>query len=200
MHGKGRVLALITMMRNHPLGGVALFMGITLLFHGLWRVGRPLFEEASWYLALADVTTQQAYLASAWIIERVLGDAVVRLDAICTFRMTADGLAEPVTRFLIIDHTCSGLKQFYQALVLFLLYPGPRKHKPWFIPGVIVAMHLTNILRIVILGITMLHAYQHWDFVHDWVVRPMFYVVLFGLWVLWEQRFSISPAEARRPR
>ncbi len=186
----------IKKLRKHPLAGVALFMAITIVFHVLWRLGRPWFEEASWYLALADFTTQQAYLAAAWINDLLIGDAITRLDQVCTFRLEGARAGEGIfTGHLIIDHTCSGLKQFYQALVLFLVYPGPWKHKLWYIPAAILVMHVTNILRIVALSFTMLYTYQHWDFVHDWVVRPGFYVVLFGLWVLWEEKFRRKDAK-----
>ena len=165
-------------------------MAITVAFHVLWRLTLPWFEDASWYVALADFTTQQAYLAAAWLNDMLIGDAIIRIDESCTFHLEgARDAGRIFTGHLIIDHSCSGLKQFYQAIVLFLLYPGPRKHKLWYIPVAILVMHVTNILRIVALSFTMLHAYQHWGFVHDWVVRPGFYVVLFGLWLLWEERF-----------
>jgi len=176
--------------RRHPLWGVALFMGITVAFHVLWRLTLPWFETAAWYVALADFTTDQAYLAAAWINDLLLGESITRIDESCTFRLEGAREGDRIfTGHLIIDHSCSGLKQFYQAIVLFLLYPGPRKHKLWFIPVAILVMHVTNILRIVALSFTMLYAYQHWDFVHDWVVRPGFYVVLFGLWMVWEEKF-----------
>ncbi len=105
-----------------------------------------------------------------------------------TFVFHAASPAGTQIRQLIIDHTCSGLKQFYQAFFLFLLYPGPWKHKAWFIPMAVAVMHLVNVFRIVVLSLVMLHAYHQWDIIHDWVVRPMFYVVLFGLWVWWDQR------------
>jgi exosortase/archaeosortase family protein len=82
-----------------------------------------------------------------------------------------------------------GLKQFYQAFFLFLLYPGPWKHKLWYIPLAILVMHLVNVFRVVALSLVMVHAYPHWDLMHDWVLRPFFYVVLFALWVVWNERF-----------
>ena len=179
-------------IREHPLGGVALFMAITLVFHLLWRLGRPVFEEGALFLSLADFTTERVYLAAAWVNERIMGEAIQRMDAICTFQIAGEAAGQPFTGRLIVDHSCSGLKQFYQALVLFLLYPGQWKHKLWYIPLAIFVMHIINILRIIVLSLTMQHAYQHWDLVHDWVVRPLFYVVLFALWVMWDKHFSSS--------
>lgn len=177
-----------------PLWDVFLFAAITIVFHVLWRLGRDWFEASSLYLSLSDFTTHIVYLSAAWMNERVIGLELLRLDAVCSFRFLDGGLPPEgrVTGTLIVDHTCSGLKQFYQAFFLFLLYPGPWRHKLWYIPLAIVVMHLLNVFRVVALSLVMVHAYQHWDFMHDWVLRPFFYVVLFALWVVWNERFRGS--------
>ncbi len=179
----------------------------TWLGEHLWQVFTNIYKT------MADFATRQAYLAAAAVNELLMGDNFEQLEgggleqmsgvnfepptdnnvnnpanANSTFVFHAISPAGTQTRQLIIDHTCSGLKQFYQAFFLFLLYPGPWKHKTWFIPMAIAVMHLVNIFRIVVLSLAMLHAYHHWDVIHDWVVRPMFYVVLFGLWMWWDQR------------
>ena len=169
-----------------------MFMVILLVFHGLWRLGRPWFEETAWFMAMADVATRWVYVASARVNEIILGGVMTRLDAVNTFRFDITAGGETLVRHLIIDHTCSGLKQFYQAFFLFLLYPGSARHKLWYIPMALVIMHLVNIIRVVGLSLTMVYAHQHWDFMHDWVLRPFFYVVLFGLWVVWDARFFQS--------
>ncbi len=183
------------------------------LFQAKWFGEHLWAGAANIYTAMAGFTTRQAYLAAAFINELLMGDNFERLEGEniqwsgdVNFERPDDGNLEqpegvnstfvfhtasssgPLVRQLIIDHTCSGLKQFYQAFFLFLLYPGPWKHKAWFIPMAIAMMHLVNVLRIVVLSLAMLHAYHQWDFIHDWVVRPMFYVVLFGLWMWWDQR------------
>ena len=186
-------MAFLTMtyryIRNSQLWGVFLFMGITLLFHVLWRLGRGWLEHWDVYIMMSDRAVQHVYAVSATINEFLLGDAVQRIDVACSFRLTGQTNGGAFTGTLVVDHTCSGLKQFYQALALFLLYPGPGKHKLWYIPMVLLVMHLVNIFRIVALSFTMIYMFQHWDFMHDWVLRPLFYVVLFALWVLWEERF-----------
>lgn len=172
-------------VRDFPVG-VILFMAITVLFHVAWRLGSPLFVQTDWYQSLSDFFAGRVYRAAAWINEYAIGRQMMRFDGAFYLGFIIQSSDEPVIRYLIIDHTCSGLKQLYQALVLFLIYPGPWKHKCWYIPSVLAIMHLTNIFRVVILSLTMVHAYHHWDLVHDWIVRPMFYVVLFVLWVLWD--------------
>ena len=88
-----------------------------------------------------------------------------------------------------ISYGCSGLKQMLQFVILFIFIGGFSKHKAWFIPLGILMMHLTNIIRIVGLSFFVLYWPDYWDVAHDYFFRPLFYVVIFGLWVLWMERF-----------
>ena len=175
------------------LRGIALFMLITIVFHIIWKLFSGWFENTAVYIAMSDFTTSLVYYSSVWVNELLIGGRMTRIDASFTMALESLTANGSVTRQLIVDHTCSGLKQFYQAFFLFLIYPGIARHKLWYIPMALVVMHVVNIFRIVALSFTMLYAYQHWDFVHDWVVRPLFYVVLFGLWVVWDKYFYLAP-------
>ncbi len=48
--------------------------------------------------------------------------------------------------------SCSGIKQMLQISLLLIIYPGPWKHKLWFIPMGMVIIHFTNIIRLAGLG------------------------------------------------
>jgi len=85
--------------------------------------------------------------------------------------------------------SCSGIKQMLQISLLLLIYPGPWKHKLWFIPMGIVIIHFTNIIRLTGLGIVMANWPEHWQFSHDYPARIIFYVVIFFLWVIWNDKF-----------
>jgi len=69
-----------------------------------------------------------------------------------------------------------------------MLFPGPWKKKLWFIPLGIAIIHLTNVLRIVGLAIVMNNWPWHFNFSHDLIFRPIFYVVIFALWLIWVER------------
>lgn len=54
----------------------------------------------------------------------------------------------------------------------------------------IVVIHILNILRISTLIVGMLHYREYEDLMHD-VIFPLFiYGVVFGLWILWVNKFS----------
>ncbi len=36
----------------------------------------------------------------------------------------------------------------------------------------------------------MLYWPENWDFIHLWVLRPIYYVAIFILWVIWVEKFG----------
>lgn len=86
-----------------------------------------------------------------------------------------------------ITDGCSGFKQMVQFALLILLFPGPWKHKIWFIPLGVLIMHLSNLIRIIGLCFVMLDNPDLFDAFHQYLFRPMFYAVIFGLWVYWNE-------------
>lgn len=161
---------------------IGLFMVITYGFHIFWwefadhiKSFRPIIDSAN-QLAI------EVFRASFWLNEKVFG-----------LVMTVEG--SNVMRFenakaLEVAESCSGLKQFFQVAILFALFPGSWRHKVWFIPLGFVAIHLTNIVRVVVLALWMAKDVPYWDFAHDWIMRPMYYAVIFGLWYVWNKWFN----------
>jgi exosortase/archaeosortase family protein len=93
-------------------------------------------------------------------------------------------------RAIEINENCSGFKQLWQVLILFLLFPGPWKQKIWFIPLGMALMLVFNIFRVVGLSYSMIHWPQHWDIIHLWILRPIYYFIIFMLWVFWVEKFG----------
>lgn len=161
---------------------VALFAIITYGFHLLFRLyaheimSIPFMSNAGLWLA------DQVYHISLWFNRSILGFHIT-VEPGNTMWFSNGG-------YITVNTSCSGLKQFYQVLVLFLLFPGPWKHKLWFIPMGFIIMFLTNVFRIIALSVILLWKPEHWDFSHDWILRPFFYVVLFGIWVWWVESYA----------
>jgi len=167
--------------RYKPLLDAGLFALITLLLHYLyynhmgWLTGSPFHHTVAGFLA------EHVFRDAMWV-NRLFG-----------YEITADYATNTLylsTGYITVSEGCSGFKQDYQLLGLFLLYPGPWKHKLWYIPASFAAMHFTNILRIVILTAILRFLPSHWDFWHEWIMRPFYYVVIFGLWVVWNTRIK----------
>jgi exosortase/archaeosortase family protein len=166
-----------------PVIDVLLFIVITYLFHKLWWKYSHYIYSMPVFLNAADWLSRMVYLASAWIDAHLLGmDITLYFKNIIHFNFNNRGIE--------INESCSGFKQMYQVFILFLLFPGPFKHKLWYIPMGMLSMFLTNIVRVVLLSVTMIYWPQHWDFIHLWVLRPFYYVVIFVLWVVWIEHFG----------
>jgi exosortase/archaeosortase family protein len=171
-------------IRKHKLQAfvdVVIFALITYVFHRLWWNFYSWLESFDFIIGSADWLARQVYLSSLWFNKNILFLTITT--------------SEPNTMWFSngshvkIDEGCSGLKQFYQILVLFVLFPGPWKHKMWYIPFGFFVMFLANIFRIVCLSLIALWIPQHWDFAHEWILRPFFYVIIFLLWVYWVEKF-----------
>jgi exosortase/archaeosortase family protein len=180
---------------------VAIFMFILLFFHFIFK------------LFVSDITANRAFNStSEWMAERVYYTSKWILDAL-NVKVTAfeeltigSELKKRVFYYaenngaVFVNHSCSGLKQFYQWIVLLLLYPGPWRHKTWFIPMGLIVIHLVNLFRIVSMALVTIYVPQHWHFTHDYILRPFFYVVMFILWVWWNEKFYLNFKKRKQER
>jgi exosortase family protein XrtF len=97
---------------------------------------------------------------------------------------------------LWIGDPCNGLGLFAVFSLFVLAYPGPWRHKAWFVPVGLITIHFINVLRIVVLCIVVTIDYELLNFNHDYT----FYVVIYGwvflLWWVWVRFFPNRPATA----
>ncbi len=152
-------------------------------FHLLWWNGH-LESFLSQYAAFTDIQeflAHQVFLPSSWIASHIMGYSIHTGHNTLFFSNGG---------YIAIEKSCSGLKQMYEWLALMILFPGPWKHKLWYIPTGIIIIHLENILRIVILSVVVMHWPAHWNFIHYWVMRPFYYVVIFLLWLMWVEKIK----------
>jgi exosortase/archaeosortase family protein len=176
-----RIKQFIQQHKIQPLVDVLLFGLIIYIFHWLWWSGGlkhflkafVFFQETETFLA------HQVFLPASWIVKNILHYPLITGN---------NTLFLPNNAYVAVEGSCSGLKQFYQWTVLMILFPGPWKKKLWYIPLGLLVIHIDNILRIVILSVLAVHWPAHWDFIHMWILRPFFYVVIFALWVIWVEK------------
>lgn len=169
---------------------VVIFIGILLIFHFLFKIFAKDLSAMRFFENSSDWLAQKVFITSRWILDllNVKITAFDQLNIGNSVRQRVFYYPEN-NGFVSVNHSCSGLKQFYQWIVLMLLYPGPWKHKVWFIPLGLGIIHFVNLFRIVGMTFVTIHFSQHWDMIHDYVMRPFFYVVMFALWVWWNEKF-----------
>lgn len=170
--------------RLYVLRDVIIFILITLLIHFIWRFWAKQFNYApisEFMYTIMDVMAVEVYRESVWLIAGLYDIVTVDETMYIYF---------PNQCIIYINESCSGLKQMLQFSLLMIIFPGPWKKKLWFIPMGVFIMHLINLFRVVGLAVVMNNWPWHWDFSHDYIFRPVFYVVIFALWIFWVEKIN----------
>jgi len=126
-------------------------------------------------VSLRDYLTQVVFDQSVWVDQHILGLDLGKEGKLILFDNGAT---------IRINRSCSGDKQILQLALLLLIFHGRWKYKLWFIPLGMFLVHVTNILRIVLLSLVAIWKPEWMEIAHDTVLRGMFYVVIFGIWLL----------------
>jgi exosortase family protein XrtF len=91
---------------------------------------------------------------------------------------------------VIVGAPCDGLVLFALFTAFIIAYPGPWKHKAWFIPLGIIGIHCINVGRVAALAI-IVNINPDWlAFNHDYTFTILVYSFVFLLWYIWVQRFA----------
>ncbi len=73
----------------------------------------------------------------------------------------------------------------------FLLAFGPyTKNMAWFAPAGVLAIHIANLARIVLLFWVTLYHPHYLYFLHKYLFTAIIYVAVFVLWIIWVSKFS----------
>jgi exosortase/archaeosortase family protein len=170
--------------RWEKVRGVFWFCLITILIHVSWRfwvINLHSFPLLNWMKTASDFFLVILYNQSTWVVTNILN---IRITEVNNAFFCENGAG------LVLNESCSGIKQILQFALLMLIFPGPWKHKAWFIPLGMVVVHFTNVLRIVILTVVAEHWPTNIQYMHDNWVRIMFYVVIFAMWLIWVEKID----------
>lgn len=167
---------------------LGLFVALTLLIHYGFRwwayqahyhvLGYPLISEA-----MLEGMGRMVFLQAEWLVT-----GLFRIPA----QVVGQIIYMPEGGGVAVDGSCSGLKQMLQFALLILPLPGPWRHKLWFIPLGILVIHAVNVGRVFGLCLVMLWDPPSFSLFHDLIFRPLFYMVIFGLWLWWTERLRMG--------
>lgn len=185
--------------KNRSTVNVGLFILLIISFHflylgwqalGYWPVGKMVYGLMVW-------SVDMVYSQSCWVL-----DHVFRLDitTVSSERLIAAPNSDGDWARVIIAPECASLKQWMHWLFLMVLFPGPWKHKSWYIPAGLVVIEWTNVVRIC--GVLLMQVWwpnihihlagqdiNTFHLAHDYVFKVFFYLVIFLMWVLWVEKF-----------
>ena len=183
--------------KNQSTVNVGLFIVLIISFHflylgwqalGYWPVGKWVDQLMLWSVNLA-------YSQSCWMLDHVFN---IDLTTISTDRLIATPNSEGGWARVIVAPECASLKQWMHWIFLMVLFPGPWKHKLWYIPAGLVIIEWTNVVRIC--GILMMQIPwpNSFHIAHDYIFKVFFYLVIFLMWVLWVEKFYNPSIKAKQ--
>ncbi len=89
-----------------------------------------------------------------------------------------------------IGGPCNGVTLMFLFAIFVVAYPGNVKNKLWYVPLGILTVYIINILRIISLALIAYYSPQYLDFNHTYTFTFLAYSAVFGLWMLWVNKFS----------
>ncbi|MCK5104368.1 MAG: archaeosortase/exosortase family protein, partial [Cyclobacteriaceae bacterium] len=93
---------------------------------------------------------------------------------------------------ICIGTGCSGLELFLLFFGFILLMRGRLIDKLWFVPVGLLGILVLNIIRIVALSVIYYYKPEYLEFNHKYTFVIIVYGAIFGLWVLWVNKFADS--------
>lgn len=91
---------------------------------------------------------------------------------------------------LTVGAPCDGVVLYVLFLCFVIAFPGPWKHKSWYLPVGAFSVFMVNVLRIASLAIIVRINPDWLAFNHDYTFTLLVYSYVFGLWMLWVKKFS----------
>ena len=178
-----------------PFAGVLYFMVILLVSHFFWK-----------FFVLGDELGDQVTFFGLDITQPF----VVMSEHIAVWTHKALNFIGYSTNLMpgnVIRHTtgsqggvcvvwsCSGIKQAYIFFVIILFYPGPWKHKLWYIPMGLLFVYLFNLFRIFLITAIIKKHPEQFDLWHEHILKYAFYGMIFLLWVAWNEIFVLKKSQ-----
>lgn len=92
--------------------------------------------------------------------------------------------------YICVGTGCSGLELFILFFGFILLMRGRLRDKLWFVPLGFLGILVLNIIRIFALSVIFYHHPEYLEFNHKYTFVILVYGAIFGLWVLWVNKFA----------
>jgi exosortase/archaeosortase family protein len=160
---------------SEPTGSrrIAVFAAKVLAFYGLWYM-------------LYDLWLLPNGMVDRWLSLNVASVSGTLLGGLgFDVMVEGRGLTLPGVRGIRIANGCNGLSTLGLFVGFVLAYPGSPWRRTWFLPLGILAIYATNVGRVVVMLLSQKYWPAAFEPLHGFGLTTIFYVVVFGLWVLW---------------
>ena len=174
--------------KNLNTVNVGLFIVLIISFHflylgwqalGYWPIGQLVQKLMVW-------SVNMVFSQSCQVLDRVLHVDILTISA---DRLIATINNEGGWARVVIAPECASLKQWLHWIFLMVLFPGPWKHKLWYIPAGLVIIEWTNVVRICGVLLMQVPFPNSFHIAHDIIFKVFFYLVIFLMWMLSVEKF-----------
>ncbi|MBL6444776.1 exosortase family protein XrtF [Fulvivirga sp. 29W222] len=133
------------------------------------------------YYPQPDPVTRKVAEQSVWALKVLGANTSVRDNS---GRPSIDVLQEEDI-ILSVYEGCNGLNVIIIFSAFLLSFGSPSKKLIWFIPIGVLIIHITNLLRVVMLFGVSIYFPRFMYFSHKYLFTATIYVVVFVMWYLW---------------
>lgn len=165
---------------------VGLFIILIFSFHFLYLgwVAIDYYPITNLVYRLFDWASELLFHQSCWVLENIF-----RVDFLTREHVIGVINNNDTYSYIGVAPECTSLKQWLHWLFLMLLFPGPWKHKLWYIPLGLVIIEFINVIRVVGITLCMIPFPDYFDFFHDYFFKTLFYFMIFIMWIIWVEKF-----------
>lgn len=112
---------------------------------------------------------------------------------------TRDGILNLVSYsnapILRVESGCDGVDLLALYMAFALAFPGPWKHKLWYVPLGLILVHFFNVIRVASLTVIASHSIEVMEFNHKYTFLILVYAFVFALWFFWIKKFALPHAK-----
>ena len=161
------------------LSGLVLFAVIITFFHLIYKYFESDIIEIAFISSILEWLIRMLLISCSWVLNTIFGVKSI---------INGELLVLPNQFKIHMLPGCSGFQQFFLVIMIFAIYPGPVKHKLWYIPFGILIIYILNTIRFIGISVYSNWYPDHFHFVHDGIFRPFIYFAIFLLWAIWDTR------------
>ena len=182
--------------KNESMVNVGLFVVLIVSFHfiylgwqamGYWPFAKAVQRLMVWSVDLL-------YSQCCWVLDHVFR---LNITTLSPQRLIAAVNKDGGWARIVVAPECASLKQWLHWIFLMVLFPGPWKHKLWYIPLGLVIVEWTNVVRICGIVLMQIPWPNSFHIAHDYIFKVFFYLVIFLMWVVWVEKFKNRQTKAK---
>lgn len=91
---------------------------------------------------------------------------------------------------VIVGDPCNGLLLYALFVGFIVAFPGPIRHKLWFVPLGILVIYALNVGRVALLALNHVYWHPTVEFNHHYTFTFVVYGAIGTLWVAWARRVA----------